>query len=277
VREPRRRTDRGGTRVARKLVAASALVVVWVVAVPGCAPPRLVSPLAAPTPAPDGPAGYAGLDLGYDLSYPQCKQGDRPLAGARFSIVGLNNGRAYTTNPCFERQWAKALRPRSIYVNSGYYPPNLLRTTTACRIAAQRRLPSADTAHRDAYAIGCGEAEHALAVADHAGGQGAAMWWIDVEASNSWDENDIELNRNSLLGQLERLDRAGVAIGLYSSFRDWTEVMGGWQPPWVRANWLPARSVAQTCAGPGFSGVPVWLVQEPDPAPDPTLDIDHVC
>ncbi len=269
-------TDRG-TRVASKLLAASALLAVCVAGLAGCAPPRLVTPLAAPTPTNDGTPGYAGLELGYDLSYPQCKQGDRPLAGARFSIVGLNNGRAYTTNPCFKRQWAKALRPRSIYLNSGYYAPNLLRTTKDCRVAAQRRLPSADTAHRDAYAIGCGEAEHALAVAQGYGATGAAMWWVDVESSNSWDEQDLELNRNSLLGQVERLDRAGVAIGIYSSFRDWALVMGGWQLPWVRANWLPSRSVSQACAAAGFSGAPVWLVQEPDPAPDPEVDVDHAC
>jgi hypothetical protein len=243
----------------------------------GCAPPRLASPLGTPPPTRDGAAGYSGLDLGYDLSYPQCAQGDRPLAGARFSIVGLNNGRAFTTNPCFERQWARALRPRSVYLNSGYYPPNLLRTTKACRVAAQRRLQSADVSHRDAYAIGCGEAEHALGVAEHNGANSAAMWWVDVESSNSWDEQDLELNRNSLLGEVERLDAAGVAVGLYSSFRDWAVVMGGWQPPWVQANWLPSRSVAQACAAPGFSGAPVWLVQEPDPASDPEVDVDHVC
>ena len=243
-----------------------------------CAPPRLIAPpVATLPPVLDGPAGYSGLELGYDLSYPQCKQDDRPLPGARFAVVGLNNGRAYTANPCFGRQWSKATRPRSIYVNSGYYPPNLVHTTTACRVAAQRRLPDADVSHRDAYAIGCGEAEHALGVAAQAGALGAAMWWIDVESSNSWDDSDIELNRDSLLGQLERLDAAGIAVGLYSSPRDWATVTGGWQAPWARANWFPSRSVAQACAQPGFSGAPVWLVQEPVPYPDPELDVDHVC
>jgi hypothetical protein len=225
----------------------------------------------------DGPPTYSGLDLGYDVSYPQCDQGDRPLPGARFSVVGLNSGRAFTVNPCFARQWSRATKPRSIYLNSGYFPPNLTRVSRWCRLATDRRLPYVDTAHRDAYAIGCSEADHALGVAAAANATGAAMWWIDVEASNSWDEADVELNRNALLGQIERLDAAGMAVGLYSSFQDWAKLMQGWQPPWVRANWFPARSVGPACAAPGFSGAPVWLVQEPQPAADPVVDVDHVC
>lgn len=191
--------------------------------------------------------------------------------------MGVNRGRAFTTNPCLGRQWSAATKPRSLYVNSGYFPPNLVLVGAGCHAAASRRLPSADTAHRDAYAIGCAAAEHQLALAARAGALGATMWWIDVESSNSWDEDDIALNRNSLLGQIERLTATGATVGLYSSPRDWSLVTGGWQPPWVAANWLPARDVGATCGAPGFSGAPVWLVQEPEPAPDPVVDVDHPC
>lgn len=249
-------------------------------ALAACGAPRLaMPPLAVPSlpPLSDGPPSYAGLDLGYDISYPQCDKGDRPLDGAGFSVVGINNGRAYSVNPCFVRQWRAARRPRSIYVNSSYYAPNLIRASAGCHAAALRQLPSADTAHRDAYAIGCGAAEHALGIAARADALGATMWWIDVESSNSWDDQDLDLNRDSLLGQIERLDAAGIAVGLYSSPHEWEIVTGRWQAPWARANWLPSRSVAGACAAPGFSGAPVWLVQEPDPAQDPQVDVDHVC
>lgn len=226
----------------------------------------------------DGPASYDGLDLGYDISYPQCKQGDRPLPGANFSVVGINNGRAFTTNPCFGRQWSKAVKPRSLYVNSGYYPPNLVLVGDGCRRTAQRNMPAADTAHRDAYMIGCGEAEHALGVARRAGADSATMWWIDVESSNSWDDQDVTLNRNSLLGEIERLDAEGITVGLYSSAKEWNEITRGWRAPWVRANWFPtSKPMGEVCAQPGFSGAPVWLVQETVPAPDPVVDVDHVC
>lgn len=244
-----------------------------------CSAPRLVapSPLTTLPPLSDGPATYAGLELGYDVSYPQCDQGERALPGARFTVVGVTRGRAFTSNPCFSRQWAAARKPRSLYVNSGYYPPNLIYASAGCHAAASRRLPSADGEHRDAYTIGCGAAEHALRVAGRAGAMGATMWWIDVEASNSWDEQDLSLNQDSLLGQIERLNAAGAIVGLYSSPHDWNVVTGGWQAPWVVANWLPARDVPRTCAAPGFSGAPVWLVQDPEPAPDPVVDVDHPC
>lgn len=55
---------------------------------------------------------------GYDVSFPQCHQQlSRRYVG--FSIIGLNNGKPYTANPCFATQWtwASTHAARAIYIN----------------------------------------------------------------------------------------------------------------------------------------------------------------
>lgn len=55
---------------------------------------------------------------GYDVSFPQCQeQLSQRYVG--FAIIGLNNGRPYTQNPCFEEQWrwANTHTARAIYIN----------------------------------------------------------------------------------------------------------------------------------------------------------------
>jgi hypothetical protein len=102
------------------------------------------------------------------------------------------------------------------------------------------------------------------------------MWWVDVESANSWSETRLDLNRLTLRGEVERLIATGRAVGIYSSFQDWEEITGGWAAPWVRANWVAGRPAARACAEPGFSGAPVWLVQDV-PANPYVIDVDRVC
>jgi len=231
---------------------------------------------------PEGPpaAGprvvYSGA--GYDVSYPQCAGVDGQLPGARFSVVGVNAGRGFTSNPCLARQWQAARRPRSLYVNSGYNAGNLWRPGTACRREAAGSYPDpADAAHRDAYAIGCAEAEQSTAAAAGAGATRPQMWWIDVESANSWSDGDVTLNQAALRGELEALTRTGIPVGVYATFDDWNRITGGWSNSLIRANWVAGRPRERACAEPGFSGAPVWLVQDREPFPAPVLDVDRAC
>lgn len=241
------------------------------------APPARPSPDAPRTPDPrNHPAGsrYTSGDRGYDLSYPQCVSADRPPAGARFAVVGINNGKAFTVNPCLARQLRQsATVARAVYVNSGYNPDNQSRASRACVDLGERVEGTPD--QQTAYAIGCAEAEHATAAFHAAGAFTPTVWWIDVENSNSWDEEDLNLNRYSLQGLIDRLGVEGSPVGIYSTFREWRVITGSWQVG-VAANWVAGRSPAAACAGPGFTGSPVWLAQELETWPD-GLDSDWAC
>ncbi|MDE2281571.1 MAG: hypothetical protein KGJ92_02215, partial [Actinomycetales bacterium] len=64
--------------------------------------------------------------VGYDISFPQC--GGTLPTGMGFGIVGVNDGRPYTTNPCLatEIQWATsslAATPQ-FYVNTANPGPS---------------------------------------------------------------------------------------------------------------------------------------------------------
>ncbi len=191
-------------------------------------------------------------------------------------MVGVDGGKAFTSNPCLGRQWRAAGGPRALYVNSGYNPDNLSKTTSDCRDLAAKL--SATDSERNAYAIGCGEAVHSLGTARDAGVADPLMWWIDVESTNSWDDVDVNLNRFALQGQIDQLAALGRPVGVYSTFKDWLFVTGAWGPPAVVANWVAGLSPTAACTAPGFSGAPVWLAQERATWSDGSgLDSDWSC
>ena len=115
---------------------------------------------SAPQPAPPvsthpGDSPFTAAAHGTDLSYPQCSEGAAP-AGAAFSVVGVNGGRAFSLNPCFLRQWRAAPVPRSLYLNSGYNPGNAGKVVPACRERASAEGGTPD--QQLAYALGCSTA-----------------------------------------------------------------------------------------------------------------------
>src|SRR5579871_430078 len=136
-------------------------------------------------------AGTAGLDV----SYPGC---GHELETGEFTVVGLNDGRPFLTNPCFASEYAAAAASAlpSVYINSGFGRAMLGQITGDCADAAgtlgQSRL------EQRAYAVGCSEAEAAISAL--AGTRVAAIW-VDVESANTWS-TDPALNRATLEGIL---------------------------------------------------------------------------
>jgi hypothetical protein len=210
---------------------------------------------------------------GYDASYPQCKRG-RPPSAAAFSIIGVNGGRVFTTNRCIGLLWRTGITPRALYLNSGYKPQNYDKTTSGCRGLSQRLEAAA--ALRKAYALGCSAVVYSLRTLKAARIGTPSMWWIDVELANNWDTKNLDLNRFALQGQIDQLVFTGKPVGVYSAARDWTMITGNWVAG-VDANWVASRTTA-ACSAPGFSGDPVWLVQEAAGWPQPSgYDSDRAC
>ena len=242
------------------------------------------SPSASPFALPQSPPPTTGHPLlslyaaqlhGYDASYPQCAAG-RPTSLATFAVIGVNSGKAFSTNPCLSRLWREAPSARALYVNSGLNPGNYPKATADCQELGGRVAGTAD--EKRAYAIGCGEAVYSVAAALSAGASNAEMWWVDVESSNSWSDRDLNLNRYSLQGEVDQLVALARPVGIYSTFRDWSTITGDWRPDVAMADWVAGGVPADACAALGFSGGPVWLAQEAATWTEtPAYDSDWAC
>jgi hypothetical protein len=169
---------------------------------------------------------------GHDISHPQCRR-DFP-ADSAFGIVGINQGRPFSANPCLQAQyqWA-AGRPSgaAVYVNtsnpapsSAYYWPRSGSSDPA--------LCSDSGSTTDAgcaYDYGWHAAANALKTGKRLGaGVVGHTWWLDVETSNNWN-GDGPSNTAVLQGMYDYLRSHGVAkVGLYSTDYQWKRITGGY-------------------------------------------------
>ncbi len=209
---------------------------------------------------------YLSGQVGLDISYPNCAA---PLAGTHaFTVIGLNAGRPFTTNPCFALEWANSGPPRSVYINTAYSRTLGRHITSDCAVAA-----SAEGFRRAvwrAYAVGCSEAAAAL---EQLGGTRAQAVWLDVEPGNSWSSRRM-LNAVAIRGILEHMftQTPRPIVGIYSNQAYWQEIVGRWAslrvPEWI-ATGAPDPPGCPT----GFAAGPVWIAQSIDGA----IDSDTVC
>jgi hypothetical protein len=234
-------------------------------------PARTPRPTPTPRPTTSGPhpavaPGWVGPVYpprlhGYDLSYPQCP-GQVPPAGATFSIIGANSGKAFSANPCLRAEWSSARGVRAVYFNSGYDPGNTGKVTSDCASRSQYQAGGLD--RQTAYAIGCAEAVFAVATLAGAGASRTVMIWLDVETSNTWDAVNLDLNRTALQAEIDELAAYGHMVGIYSTSYQWQGILGAWSPAGVVADWVAGQTPQAVCGTPGFSGHPVWIAQELD-------------
>lgn len=105
------------------------------------------------------------------------------------------------------------------------------------------------------------------------------MWWADVETGNSWSTNTTynDLAIDGLAYEMATLgDTTGPSGGVYSTPAMWSEIAGtGFVPtPAVSADWQPVTA----CPAAGFSGSPVWLIQNGTvTAGTVSFDADQAC
>ena len=227
---------------------------------------------ATPLPDPYLPSGTTG----YDASYPQC--GATAPAGYAFGIVGVNHGRPFTQNTCVGAE-AGATSAPSLYINTGYSGAYRKNITTDCKTQSTS-LPGT-SAQRQAWAIGCSEAESSYNYAKNDGAASVAMWWLDVETANSWSSSDLTLNQYTINGAaselvtLTTLAGTTLPVGIYSSASYWKAITGtgGFTPTDTQAEWDAANATCPPSGTLGFTGDAVWLAQSTSGG----VDTDTAC
>lgn len=177
---------------------------------------------------------------GNDVSWPQC--GKTLPKGQLFGIVGVNDGLANNTNPCFaaELAWANSSlggtnQPKvALYVNTANpgdvtpqvadWPQNNGDVTTG--------LPDYDpygtcTGSDDlacSYQYGYNMANWDANVRNVLSPQ-SYLWYLDVETVNSWT-NDTAKNAAALEGMTAYFQGIGAQVGLYSTSSQWSSIVG---------------------------------------------------
>ena len=195
---------------------------------------------------------YTTGQSGYDVSYPQCPGTSAPSGS--FGIIGVNDGRPFTVNPCFGNEYSGAAN--SVYINAAYAKAYRGNITLGC-----------STGPSTAWDIGCSEAETSM---NDAGARSISMWWLDVETANSWSGNR-SLNQATIQGAISRLEAAGP-VGVYSTSSAWGRIAGsGFVPSGVSGVWVPAPQCQGTSSF--INGATVWLTQRAVN----NVDVDTAC
>lgn len=185
----------------------------------------------------------AAPHVGSDISWPQC--GTAVPATPAFGIVGANDGRPYTDNPCIVAQnsWASASGLVMFYMNT-----------------ADPAVPG-----YQAYDYGYRAAQGAYQYANRYVKAGPThVWWLDVETENSWD-GSTTANLLDIEGSLAFFATNKVPVGIYSTKYQWGVITGGASIPGV-LNWVAGASGSADAPGfcspaHSFTGGPVYMVQ----------------
>jgi hypothetical protein len=228
-----------------------------------------------------------------DISYPQCFARLPRARASWYAVIGANDGRAFTSNPCLVGQlrWAKSLGGApAFYANTGnpgpkraHHWPIGARTPFPCAArhpnslacsfdygwnAARQSFAAAATAARHLHHVSQTDAEARAANVD---------WWLDVETTNSWQTligRPTRKARNNdtmaLVGEVDALKSVGVRnVGVYSTRYQWRRITGAtpitrWFLGGMRA-WVAGYSNRFTawfgCFRRSFTGGPVVLTQ----------------
>lgn len=187
----------------------------------------------------------ADIPVGYDVSHPQC---DSQLPRDRaFAVVGVNGGLSTRANPCLQEQltWAwessgeVAGQPRAqLYLNTAN-PGQLLDQVTTWPQSGWTPYGSCDGTNSTAcsWEYGRQRAENSVlsfftpaARAARVDSQPSRyVWWLDVETMNTWQYGGAEAagrNRATLEGMAAYLISRDAEVGVYSTGRQWAQIVG---------------------------------------------------
>ncbi len=210
---------------------------------------------------------------GNDISWPQC--GKTLPTGQLFGIVGVNDGLANTTNPCFttELAWANnssgttAQGKAALYVNTAN-PGNLnVADWPTSGTSSKYGSCNGQDTQACAYIYGWNMAE--LDAQSRISGNSPAnfKWWLDVETDNSWETNKSN-NVADLEGMVDYFQSLNAQVGIYSTAYQWGQIAGSISSQnslYGLDSWLPGSSSLKAakaaCTDPGLTGGKTTVTQ----------------
>jgi hypothetical protein len=212
------------------------------------------TPLPARSSRP-APARTAPRPAGYDISWPQCGAAYPPPG--RVAVVGINQGQAFSTNPCLAGEAAWAGRSLSLYVNlnSPHGP-----TTFGWGDGPAGKCRNGDL-YCASYNYGYNTARDAVRTAEAAGAR-ADRYWLDVETLNDWTANTAA-NAKVVAGAIAGLRSLNRIPGVYATPFQWATIAGSYRPrvPVWYPTGLSTPRPRSWCSPSSFTGAPVQLVQ----------------
>lgn len=229
-----------------------------------------------------GPAGD-----GHDISWPQCRPdgtSSHPTTGG-FAVIGLNNGRPFTANPCFADEWAWAgsLPGRgAVYLNVNAAGPDDPQWTAAGPATCNATAADPGCGYNWGWHLG------SFSIGLLPTGAARPFVFLDVEGDRlasggpAWQAGQA-VNAAVIRGLGERLRLAGLRIGAYSNPLDWSRIAGsptdlGLQNWWFQHPSVDTRPVDSYCDAAGsFSGGAVVLRQYQTAGDAPVFDHNHPC
>ncbi|WP_199582823.1 hypothetical protein [Blastococcus sp. TF02-09] len=251
--------------------------------------------VAAPSES-DVPVSPAGVDI----SHPQC-EAELPDERA-FTVVGVNGGVATKANPCLADQLAWAWEsngsvreqpPAQLYVNTAN-PGQVRGLVTTWPSAGVTPYGRCDGENSPACSWRYGYERARDSVTDYfvpaareaevSSLASSYTWWLDVETSNTWQNGSDDArarNRAAIEGMAAYLDSRGADVGVYSTGRQWAQIVGSVPddsslaglPSWLAGSTSLAEAVA-ACELPPL--VPEGRVTLTQYVPD-DLDRNHSC
>ncbi|MHB2023423.1 MAG: glycoside hydrolase family 25 domain-containing protein [Mycobacteriales bacterium] len=191
---------------------------------------------------------------GADISWPQCHTSPSIQLPLGFLIIGLNDGRPFTTNPCLSSQLSAASD------RSGYAVYANIDAATSGDPTAYGQAIAADIQRRL-----------------QAAGLHPRIVWLDVEVINHWSTPAV--NVAVIRGAVTGLAAHGITAGIYSSPAMWAQITGGASlslPVWTAASVVNYRQLTPYCEL-GLGGHPAVLSQYVAAYQGHLLDIDVLC
>ena len=192
-----------------------------------------------------GTANAAPTTVGFDVSYPQC---DTELPDDRaFAVVGVNGGLSTRANPCLPEQlvWAweasgavEEQPPAQLYLNTAN-PGQLLDQVVTWPEEGSTPYGSCDGTNSRAcsWQYGWERARNSVVSFFWPAARAAGVdtqpsryvWWLDVETLSTWQFGffgALERNRATLEGMTEYLHSRDAEVGVYSTDRQWSAIVG---------------------------------------------------
>ncbi|HVV25744.1 MAG TPA: hypothetical protein VHC21_01810 [Candidatus Saccharimonadales bacterium] len=224
---------------------------------------------------------------GNDVSWPQCSK-SLPK-GQLFGIVGVNDGLANTTNPCFatELAWANASvggtgqDKAAVYVNTADPGTGVADWPTSGSSTKYGSCTGGNTtacAYQYGWNMATADAQTRIGTNNPAN----FKWWLDVETDNSWETGSTGITNNvaDLEGMTDYFQSVGGRVGLYSTASQWKAIAGTVSTTSSLHgldSWLPGYSkltaAKNACSVAGLTGGKTTVTQYVSKQ----LDYDYSC